>query len=477
MKYNFFLPKMLLIALCIGILGNCKNEIIEDDTLPDPVDEIPVGTRVLPAYEQRSGDPDEGYDYLVNGDYISSGIPYDIFLTAFGRDESNKLGRSGDNAVINHEYTAVDAPNGVRVVAPNCLQCHASEINGEFIVGLGNTQANFMDDQSDVLPIANAAIQFIYGSNSPEWEAYEPFAKAVEATGPLLIVENRGPNPADKIAAVLAAHRDRNSLVWQETPAVEIPEEVVPTDVPPWWILKKKNAMFYAAIGRGDFSRIMMSSSLLTMIDSTKAREVDHHFGDVLAYINSLEAPDYPFEIDQTLVAEGELVFKNNCAKCHGTYGDEETYPNLLVDIDVIQTDRTLSDIYQSEQFTYFRNWINEGWFGQNPYAAELVAEGGYVAPPLDGIWATAPYLHNGSVPTIADLLKSSDRPAYWRRSFDNSDYDPLKLGWNYTTENEKIDDDTYDTTIPGYRNTGHSFGDVLTDGERKALMEYLKTI
>ena len=58
----------------------------------------------------------------------------------------------------------------------------------------------------------------------------------------------------------------------------------------------------------------------------------------------------------------------------------------------------------------------------------------GYQAPPLDGIWATAPYLHNGSVPTLYHLLKSSDRPARFRRppSTDFEHYDQVKVGWKF---------------------------------------------
>lgn len=465
---------LILLALIAVSLSNCKKENTEDENVPVPT---PSGVMVLPASEQRSGDPQAGFDYLVNGDYISSGIPYDIFIQVFGEDTSNKLGRTGDNAVIPFDYTAVDAPNGVRVVAPNCLQCHATEINGEFLVGLGNINVDFTEDQSSIIPLASFAIELAYGRNSPEWEAYEPFAKAIEATGSVLLVENLGTNPADKIAAALAAHRDPISLEWLEEPAYVIPDEVVPTDVPPWWVLKKKNAMFYAGIGRGDFARIMMASSLLTMIDSTKARAVNNNFNDVQAYINSLEAPSYPFDINMDLAAEGELLFKSNCATCHGSYGAQETYPNFLVDVDVVQTDRMLSDVYESDQFKNFRDWLNEGWLGQNPNGAQIVADGGYVAPPLDGIWATPPYLHNGSVPTIADLLNSSQRPDFWKRSFDSTDYDEEKLGWKYTPDTAKRDDQTYDATIPGYTNVGHNFGDEYTAEQRKAVIEYLKTL
>ena len=56
----------------------------------------------------------------------------------------------------------------------------------------------------------------------------------------------------------------------------------------------------------------------------------------------------------------------------------------------------------------------------------------GYQAPPLDGIWATAPYFHNGSVPTVYHVLNSKARPKIFTRSYrtDLDAYDPVKLGW-----------------------------------------------
>jgi len=55
------------------------------------------------------------------------------------------------------------------------------------------------------------------------------------------------------------------------------------------------------------------------------------------------------------------------------------------------------------------------------------------MAPPLDGVWASAPYFHNGSVPTVAGVLESGARPQYWTRSFDSKDYDPAALGWQHS--------------------------------------------
>lgn len=112
---------------------------------------------------------------------------------------------------------------------------------------------------------------------------------------------------------------------------------------------------------------------------------------------------------------------------------------------------------------------------GDHP--ARLEPFNGYIAPPLDGIWITAPYLHNGSVPTLEALLNSKLRPAYWSRDFNNPQYDYEQMGWKYSREAGPRGTEVYNTTLPGYGNYGHTFGDRLTDKERKAVIEYLKTL
>ncbi len=471
------MKKFLLFLFSCGLvfsLYNCKKNKDKDDT-----PQLPEGTTYIPESAQRNnGNATTGYTYLTTGDYMSSGIPYNAFTTAYGQDNANVLSRTGDNAVIAPGFTAVNAPNGVRVVAPNCMQCHGSSINGSYIVGLGNAGGDFTNDQSSVIPLADGVIQLLYGgTSSPEWIAYKPFRDATLAIGSKVVTEVRGANVADKVAAVLAAHRDPQTLEWLTTPAIAIPDEVIPTDVPPWWHMSKKNAMFYNGMGRGDFSRYLMASSLLTMIDSSKANEVNEKFPDILAYIKSIQPPVYPQGIDANLAAEGKTIFNDNCAKCHGTYGSGGSYPNLLVDLAYVGTDAKLASAYDLSIYNVFKDWFNNGWFGKNPNGAELVPWNGYVAQPLDGIWASAPYLHNGSVPTLEDLLNSSQRPTYWKRTFADNDYDYTKVGWNYTRPTSKTDKQTYDCTIDGYKNTGHVFGDVLTTQQRTALIEYLKTL
>ncbi|MES2622272.1 MAG: c-type cytochrome [Bacteroidota bacterium] len=466
---------LVFISICgfVFALSNCKKE---KDT-PDDTYVPPVGTSVIASSAQRdNGNAATGYTYLTSGDYISSGIPYNYYiLTPGSNDPANVLGRTGHNATIPPTYTAVNAPNGVEVVAPNCLQCHGSYLNGSFVVGLGNAAGDFTTDQSN---LANTADGLINTLGTPqEKAAYAPFSKSIHAIGPNVVTEVRGVNVADKVAAVLAAHRDQHSLVWNDNPTISIPTEVIPTDIPPWWHMKKKNAMFYNGMGRGDFARYLMASSLLTMVDSSKANEVNEKFPDILAYIKSIQPPAYPQGIDANLASEGKTIFAGNCAKCHGTYGDGASYPNLLVELTTVGTDPKLANAYNLSIYNVFKDWFNNGWFGKDPNGAELVPANGYVAQPLDGIWASAPYLHNGSVPTLEDLLNSSQRPAYWKRTFADNDYNYTKVGWNYANPGSKTDKETYDVSIDGYGNQGHTFGDALTTQQRTALIEYLKTL
>lgn len=129
-----------------------------------------------------------------------------------------------------------------------------------------------------------------------------------------------------------------------------------------------------------------------------------------------------------------------------------------------------------------FYEWMSRSFYGQ---LARTAPARGYVAPPLDGIWATAPYLHNAAVPDIQVLLDSHRRPRYWRHQDDPRRYDPNTLGWRYEAlphgkSGEKDPQKSgriYDATLSGYGNGGHTFGDPLTDSERSALIEYLKTL
>jgi mono/diheme cytochrome c family protein len=432
----------------------------------------------VPASPQRSGDSRQGYRYLTTGDYLKSGIPYNYFLLGVGKNNNNYLQRDTPNSIIGHEYTAVAAPNGQIVVAPNCLQCHAGIFNNKLVIGLGNSQIDFTDRKK--LNPGNAAMaEGILKNGDPRiYEAAEPFLRAMKAISGRLYTAVRGVNAADRLADLLVAHRDPATFRWSDSALIDIPEGVVPTDVPAWWLLKKKHAMFYNGFGRGDFGKFLMASNLLTVNDTSEAREVDSHINDVLAYIYSLEPPKYPYPVNTPLVRQGSVLFVRHCSKCHGNYGGDGDFPNLLIPESLIGTDSLLYKAnYQTPQFI---EWFNKSWFARGDHPARLEPFYGYIAPPLDGIWITAPYFHNGSVPDLEGVLNSKARPTYWSRDFNHPQYDYQDPGWKYSRLDGPGDigsTNVYNTTLPGYGNYGHTFGDKLTEKERAAVIEYLKTL
>lgn len=461
--------KKLMVLALLGIIGLAFTRVMKTVNEEEPVP--------IPASPQRTGDAEQGYHYLTTGDYLKSGVPYDLFLLGFGKKTENLLHRDSLNAVVSYEYTAVKAPNGEVVVAPNCLQCHAQIFDNKLYVGLGNSMIDFTDRKRLNPRGAAAAEKVLQHSDPKKLQAAEAFLRAMKAIGGQLYTETRGVNSADRLADLLVAHRDPQTLRWSDRPVIDVSGQVVPTDTPPWWLLRKKHAMFYNGFGRGDFGRFLMASNLLTVSDSSEAREVDSHFNDVLAYIYSIRPPKYPYPINATLAKKGGILFVERCAKCHGHYGAsdaDDDYPNLLIPESLVGTDSMLyKSNYQSPQFI---EWFNGSWFAQGDHPARLEPFDGYIAPPLDGIWITAPYLHNGSVPTLEAVLNSRKRPAYWSRDFNKPQYDYAAVGWKYIAEPDSTKA-VYNTTLPGYGNYGHTFGDRLTEPERKAVIEYLKTL
>ncbi len=429
----------------------------------------------IPPSIQRAGDAQKGYQYLITGDYLKSGLPYGYFNLINGKDKHNYLNRTGKNATVPHGYNVIRNEKGIDVVVPTCLQCHAQVLNDSLVVGLGNTMLDFSNIGHGNNFLRNLVTGFMQTVSPAQYDASKDLIRSMSTIAPMMETEVRGVNAADRLATLLVAHRDPETLEWKNEPILDIPNEVIPTDVPAWWLLKKKNAMFYNGFGRGDFGKFLMLSNILTVKDTAEAREVFSHFGDVLAYIKSIKAPKYPYPINPILAETGKTIFTDHCSKCHGSYGKEETYPNLLIPASIIQTDSLLYKAnHQNPQFIA---WFNKSWFAKGDLPAKLEPANGYMAPPLDGVWATAPYLHNGSVPTIEAVLNSNIRPTYWKRDFNHPVYNTQSLGWEFNSADKPDGKKTYNTKLPGYSNSGHYFGNKLSDQERNALLEYLKTL
>jgi mono/diheme cytochrome c family protein len=458
--------KKYLVIIIVCMVGTGFSLLVK----PGPDDPVPI-----PPGVQRQGNADSGFKYIVTGDYVNSGLPYIFYKLGIGRDDKNLLKRDGLNASVRYDFNIINAPNGESIVVPNCLQCHAQVFDDSLIIGLGNSLADFRSSRRFDSDIAETVLDNYMKLNKKKEEAAKEFIRVGKVIGSRMYTEVRGVNPADRLTALLITHRDKNTLEWNDSASTDLPDQVIPSDVPAWWLLKKKNAMFYNGFGRGDFGRFLMGAILLTVNDTVHANKVDSHMNDVLAYLNSINPPKYPKPINKDLAAEGQVLYETNCAKCHGFYGDFSSYPNYLIPQHVIGTDSMLNQ--SNYQYSGMITWFNTSWFAKGDHPAKLIPFNGYIAPPLDGVWITAPYLHNGSVPDIESVLNSKSRPTYWSRNFSNPKYDYEKLGWKHTVEEKEGGRKVYNTTLPGYGKYGHTFGDKLNDDERKAIIEYLKTL
>jgi hypothetical protein len=194
-------------------------------------------------------------------------------------------------------------------------------------------------------------------------------------------------------------------------------------------------------------------------------------------WLNTAKPPDYPYAINETLAQRGAPIYREYCASCHGESGSN--FAGELVGqvtaIEQIATDRHRLDSYTAEVCA-----------NQNLLYAAYPADRfkhfrktfGYANQPLDGLWLRAPYLHNGSVPTLRDLLNPSpERPKSFYRGDDV--YDPQNVGFVSSVAAEGSRKYfAFDTSLPGNGNMGHegrAYGTNLSSSEKEALIEYLK--
>ncbi len=186
-------------------------------------------------------------------------------------------------------------------------------------------------------------------------------------------------------------------------------------------------------------------------------------------FMRGLAPPKYPAAIDRAKAARGQQVYAERCAACHAEDGART---GTAIPLEEIKTDPE-----------HVRTWTQADAERMNRLTATLGADGsdlqgaqGYVAKPLAGVWLLAPYLHNGSIPTIADLLSPpASRPTVFYRGYDVVDQE--RLGFIATGVAAEAGGFRHDTAQRGNGNGGHEYGTDLGEDERRALMEFLKTL
>jgi hypothetical protein len=198
----------------------------------------------------------------------------------------------------------------------------------------------------------------------------------------------------------------------------------------------------------------------------------------LLDYLEGLKSPKAPLKIDAALADRGAVLFGRECASCHGLASPRTM---TVIPHAEIGTDRRRIDMWTPDAAAAYNNYDKGGKNPAFPWVFEhFEKHEGYLAQPLDGIWLTGPYLHNGSVPTLDDLLKPArERPKAFIRGGDEIDFQrggyvsPACQPGRYDPEAGFC----YDTELPGNANVGHEYGTTLTPEERRALVHYLLTL
>lgn len=342
-----------------------------------------------------------------------------------------------------------------------CLACHSGKVNGKAIPGVPNSHYALQTLTEDVA-LTKVRLQ-------------ERLTHMELGSVAIPLGRSNGTTNSVIFGVALAALRDKHLNVLEdvERPAYAHHD----LDAPPFWNVKKKSRLYYDGFVTKDH-RPLLQMVLLPCNNADTIKGWEDDARNILAWIESLEAPRYPRGIDQKLAARGRMIFEQSCSRCHGTYGLKGKYETKIIPLEEVKTDPRRLEALTPE----YRRGFEQGWFAHYGKKKVIAEPPGYVAPPLDGIWASAPYLHNGSVPTLWHLFHPEERPQVWKRTADG--YDWQKIGLDVETFDKMPAVDTaaeartyFNTSLSGKSAAGHEFPAALKADEKRAVLEYLKSL
>jgi hypothetical protein len=206
---------------------------------------------------------------------------------------------------------------------------------------------------------------------------------------------------------------------------------------------------------------------------------------EIQDWLMTLPSPKFAdrFPVNGQLAAAGEPIFQDHCARCHAMGGAKTGQVLTLDDPEWAAATSHPGDRPAFTDPHRAAMWTPEAAAAYNAYAADYPwkfshfrSTGGYVNVPLDGLWLRAPYLHNGSVPYLGELLEPPEKrtPVFYRGL---DVYDPARMGFVSEGQDAERSGTRYDTSVIGNSNQGHLWGTDLAPGQKEALVEYLKLL
>lgn len=422
------------------------------------------------------------YYYESLGQTLKTGMPYSLWLAVM-KEYSKELGGNWNEFEkkfgLLHDANKPDGlPVGFSVtnepwtnsqfLMTNCSLCHTADINGKIINGLGarNLQLNKLNNTlMDIARRENFSAKTLLPTvkeqaklNNLSWDIRSRIA--VE-----LAIKELKQRSIDNIKMDAGSGRNTPIEFAKNATHTKISKPYGYVRFPSIWAYNKRNSFGWDGSMHGDLALAAASVEFNKGMSTNYIVNNQDKWHDIYAYITTLQSPAYPKHVNSQLATKGKKIYENSCLSCHGS-GD--SYLEKIIPISEIGTDEDRL-IAMNESLAKARNSTS---FGK---IVPLQPSYGYVAPPLDGIWSRAPYLHNGSIPTLYDLLQEvPKRPTIFYIGPDIG-YDLDKIGLSKTPNNSN---NFYKFSInsEGNKNIGHEYGTLLSEKEKKELLEYLKT-
>jgi mono/diheme cytochrome c family protein len=428
---------------------------------------------------------DRGLELLLSRDYLPPDFDQQVFDELWTTWEEPMRSRAERATVAERRVMAMerygltphprDPSRSMQYVVDeagnwtmSCLACHQGQVGGQAIPGLPNS--NY------ALETLTEEVRLV------KVRQRKPFGHMDLGSLILPLGTTNGTTNAVMFGVALMRHRAADLSIVQRPPRFDLVHHDM--DAPAWWHYAKRKSLYadgFAPKGH----RMLMQFLLVKENGPDRFHAWEDEFRDIERWIASLRAPRWPWPVDESLAGKGRLLFERHCGSCHGSYEAGGDYPDQIVDIAEVGTDRVRLDSLTVKE----RGDLNASWFAHFGDDATALRDrespGGYVAPPLDGIWATAPYFHNGSVPTLWHVLHPAARPAVWKRT--PTGYDQARVGLELELDESAAPPTAglsaaerrrrFDTSKPGKGAAGHDFPDVLDEEGKTAVLEYLKTL
>lgn len=269
---------------------------------------------------------------------------------------------------------------------------------------------------------------------------------------------------------------------------LELPvdETVGNSDMMPLWALNQvveRKDKVYALHWDGlntDLHEVVVAGGIGDGMTATTYQQITERIERITDFIRLQQPPASPFRtdlpesdpyhVDAAEVRTGRSLYARHCADCHDVGG---TRYRTVIPVLEVNTDRNRLDMWTTAARDRYMNYQRDegNWNFSHWQKME-----GYVAVELTGLWLRGPYLHNGSVPTLKDLLlPSAERPEAYCRGSDT--VDPVNGGFKAGRDRDSCDGFYYDTTVKGNGNGGHEYGVNLSETDKAALLSYLKTL